>query len=150
MLSALDVAKYVITYCNQRYNGINNLQLQKVLYFLQEEYLLEGKALFYDKIEAWVFGPVVPNVYYQFCGFGANEIHFNYNVEISDIDLSILNFLIDKYALKPFWTTSKILMNKYSAWYNVYVTNHREHGEISTSLIKNKRKNRDKYKKNNY
>lgn len=145
MLSALDVAKYIISYCNQRYDGINNLQLQKVLYFLQEEYLLEGKPLFYDKIEAWVFGPVVPNVYYQFCGFGANKINFNYIVEIPDIYLDTFNLLIDKYAFKPFWTLSKILMHKESAWYNVYVINHREHGEISNSLIKEKRKNRDKY-----
>lgn len=32
------------------------------------------KPAFPDAIEAWQFGPVVPNVYYYYCGFGAMPI----------------------------------------------------------------------------
>ena len=54
---------------------ISNLQLQKILYYLQVYFIQhEGIPLFEDEIEAWQFGPVIPEVYYEYCGFGGFEI----------------------------------------------------------------------------
>ena len=33
--SALNIAKYVVTFCFKRGNPISNLQLQKILYYIQ-------------------------------------------------------------------------------------------------------------------
>lgn len=64
MYSALDVAPYVISRSN-RAGAISNLKLQKVLYFIQAEFLVVQNApCFAEQIEAWDFGPVVPVVYY--------------------------------------------------------------------------------------
>ncbi|WP_172618665.1 Panacea domain-containing protein [Candidatus Methanomassiliicoccus intestinalis] len=64
---ALDVAKYIIKKYYGMRNPVTNLKLQKMLYFAWIRYYKETKEyLFNDKIEAWMLGPVVPNVYYQY------------------------------------------------------------------------------------
>ena len=63
--AALDVAKYIVDKCTSDKQPVSNLQLQKILYFLQKKYLIDEKRiLFSDEIQAWQFGPVVPEVYY--------------------------------------------------------------------------------------
>lgn len=69
--SAHDVARYFIYLASLAVvgdkgerEGITNLKLQKILYFAQAYYLAKlGHPLFKDPIEAWRYGPVVPNVY---------------------------------------------------------------------------------------
>lgn len=66
MYSVLDVARYVVARSN-RAGTISNLKLQKVLYFIQAEFLVVQDApCFAEQIEAWDFGPVVPVVYYRY------------------------------------------------------------------------------------
>ena len=77
MFSALSIAHYIIDYCNQRGRGISNLKLQKILYFVQAEFLVstpDNSPCFRDRIEAWDFGPVVPSVYHQYKRFGSSTI----------------------------------------------------------------------------
>lgn len=46
---------------------VTNLKLQKMLYYLQMFTIGKyGKPLFYENIEAWTYGPVVPDAYYKF------------------------------------------------------------------------------------
>ena len=73
---ALDVAEYVLWYCeNKLKTPITNLQLQKILYYIQGKSLeLYNKPLFDNNIEAWDYGPVIPDVYYEYNRFIANPI----------------------------------------------------------------------------
>ena len=48
---------------------------------------MRDKILFFDDFEAWEFGPVVPNVYYKYCGFGAGDINLKYNVNLDKLSL---------------------------------------------------------------
>ena len=73
-LSAVDLSKYIVTKCAVDDCPISNLQLQKILYYIQKYFLKHDSIAFYDDIEAWQFGPVVPSSYYRFCGFGAMPI----------------------------------------------------------------------------
>lgn len=76
MYDVLDVSRYIINYCNQHSLLITNLKLQKLLYFIQAQFLLINfnNPCFYQKIEAWPYGPVVPEAYHEFKGFGNNHI----------------------------------------------------------------------------
>ncbi len=40
MYNALDVAKYIITYCKKNQKPISNLKLQKLLYFVQSQFFV--------------------------------------------------------------------------------------------------------------
>lgn len=74
MNKALDVARYIINTSNNKKYFITNLRLQKILYFVQMEFILRGKVCFEDKMEAWDYGPVVPVVYNHFKYYGASNI----------------------------------------------------------------------------
>lgn len=72
---ALDIAKYIIRWCDKNKLRITNLQLQKILFFIQKESIRRrGYGIFSNRIEAWQYGPVVPDVFYQFAGFGAMKL----------------------------------------------------------------------------
>ncbi len=98
---AQDVAKYLIFLASQENKekereGVTNLKLQKVLYFAQAYYLAKlGKPLFSEKLEAWEYGPVVPNVYHKF------KYHRNKPIIII-VDRSTLSEA-DKEVLKKVW-----------------------------------------------
>ncbi|HHJ7078166.1 TPA: Panacea domain-containing protein, partial [Streptococcus pyogenes] len=54
---------------------INNLKLQKLLYFVNVRNILEnGVPLFEESMEKWKYGPVVPDVYHEYKRFGAFSI----------------------------------------------------------------------------
>ncbi len=73
--SAYDIAKLIIKKYNDENEYISNLMLQKLLFFVQKNSLKNNqKLIFNDEFEAWKFGPVIPNVYYKFCHYGALPI----------------------------------------------------------------------------
>lgn len=100
--TALDISKYVVTKCTAESCAITNLQLQKILYYIQKEYLAKGSAAFGDPIEAWKFGPVVREVYYYFCGYGAMPIVADYDFMPEPADRSIIDKIVcEKRVLDP-------------------------------------------------
>ena len=75
MYSALDIAKYIIDYSNRRDTPVSNLQLQKILYYIQMNFYRRlNKPAFNEDIEAWRYGPVVSSVYNVYCMYGASDI----------------------------------------------------------------------------
>ncbi|KIL06900.1 hypothetical protein SR42_15115 [Clostridium botulinum] len=75
--NVLDIARYIINYGNKKMYNISNLKLQKILYFVQASFLTDNhRACFNEDIEAWDFGPVVPEVYQEFKMYGSNEIPY--------------------------------------------------------------------------
>ncbi len=85
MYNVLDVCRYVINYSNDKDYGISNLKLQKVLYFVQAYFLISTpEQCFKERIEAWDFGPVVPEAYREYKQFGSSNIpSVSYYVEMN-------------------------------------------------------------------
>ena len=103
--TANEVTKYLIYLASRNFvgdhqerEGISNLKLQKVLYFVQAYYLAKlGRPLFSDTIEAWEYGPVVPNIYRKYKKSGSNPI-------ISEEDTSSLP-IEEKKIVEDVWNT---------------------------------------------
>jgi uncharacterized phage-associated protein len=77
MYHVLDVCRFIINYSNEQEYGISNLKLQKILYFIQAYFLIntrENHPCFYERIEAWDFGPVVPEAYREYKQYGSSDI----------------------------------------------------------------------------
>lgn len=73
--NVIDVCRHIINYSNEKEYGVSNLKLQKLLYFTQAYFLMTKKeACFYEKIEAWDLGPVVPVAYREYKQFGSGNI----------------------------------------------------------------------------
>ena len=96
LYKAIDLSKYIVTKCIVDGCAISNLQLQKILYYVQKDFLQRDFVAFSDDIEAWQFGPVVPVVYYKFCGFGAMPITSTFEVRgIDSLDLQAIERVVD-------------------------------------------------------
>ena len=71
MASAIEISKYVISYFNNNNINITNLKLQKILYYIQGYYLKKyDLPAFSEPIYNWPYGPVVPDVYFEYNEYG--------------------------------------------------------------------------------
>ncbi len=136
MYQAIVLSKYIITKCVKDGYPISNLQLQKILYYIQAYYVKHNNQAFVDDIEAWQFGPVVPAVYYRFCGFGAMPITRQYDETISLEDQAMIDPIVEeKRSLYP-WDMVNDTHRPGGAWAQTY-QNGKGNGEvIPLSLIK--------------
>jgi len=76
MATAIDVANWIIRYRAEDIGApIDPMSLEKHVFYAQCFFLaLNGEALFLEEVEAWRNGPVIPNVYHAYKGFGAQPI----------------------------------------------------------------------------
>ena len=64
--AVLDIAKKILAKASYSDSGelISNMKLQKLLYYQQGFHLAYfGTPLFNEELEAWMYGPVVPEIY---------------------------------------------------------------------------------------
>ena len=119
--SALEVARYIITECSLLQKPISNLKLQKMLYFLWVDfYKRTNRSLFLDDICAWQLGPVVPDVYYEFCSYAGMAINVVYGVGIEQDDQVILDDIIEEYVDVPVNVLVERTHRKGTAWDAIY------------------------------
>ena len=134
--SAMDIAEYAVS---RKYNldsPISNLQLQKILYFLQVVYATShGELLFSDQFEAWPYGPVIRSVYVRFSDFGGYPIKCRFDTEIADPVRSFIDAGVDLLAGKSPWELVSISHAEDSPWDIVYNKQHNHKGLISNELI---------------
>lgn len=135
---AIDIARYIINKCTSDDHPISNLQLQKILYYVQKAFLDEDMALFEDDFEAWQFGPVVPAVYYQYCGFGATPIRMEYNITLDDADRIIIDPIVEKKRILYPWDMVNDTHMEGKAWNEIYQNGQGDHHIIPQDLIRRK------------
>ena len=69
---AILIADYIIGKSNR---PLTPMEVIKLAYISHGFTLaLTDKKLFNDKVEAWRYGPVIPNIYHEFKHYGGNEI----------------------------------------------------------------------------
>lgn len=136
---ALEVARHIINYANSNDQLLSNLKLQKILYFVQAEFLIsQGRICFEDDIEAWDFGPVVPAVLREYKFFGSFNIPpvkhyyvedesqtFNfrrvvfYDIDITNEDKAVIDEVVDYFADYSAVDLTE-LTQKQLPWQNAY------------------------------
>ena len=137
MYTAIELAKYIVSKCVADNCPISNLQLQKILYYIQKDYLTRDMLAFSDDIEAWQFGPAVPDVYYHYCGFGAMPISdAKESFDVKPEDARYIDAIVEaKRKLRP-WALVAETHKPGGAWDQVYQNGKGNHCLIPTSLIK--------------
>lgn len=134
--SALDISKYIINKCTVEHDAVSNLQLQKILYYIQKRFLQNGLMAFDDDFEAWQFGPVVPSVYNRYSSFGGTPIRLKYNISLSENYKDIIDPIVtEKRNLKP-WAMVDDIHRPGKAWDKVYGDGEGNHHIISKDLIR--------------
>ena len=102
---ALDIAKYVVTYCFKKEHPVSNLQLQKILYYIQGySFAARDKEACGEEILAWQYGPVVREVYDFFSMYAAMPIENSYSVEIRDREFEqMIQVITLNKIMQPVW-----------------------------------------------
>lgn len=134
---AVHIAKYIINKCTIDQHPISNLQLQKILYCIQRDFLKNDMLAFDDDFEAWQFGPVIPEVYYLFCGFGAIRIRMKYDLDIGSDYAALINSIIERKRLLNPWDWSEDINATGKAWDKVYSNGSGNHKVIPKQIVKN-------------
>ena len=133
---AVNIARYIINKCTADEHPISNLQLQKILYYVQKEFLTNDLVAFDDDFEAWQFGPVIPEVYYLYCGFGATAIRMRYVTDIEKDYANTINPIVEKKRCLDPWFMVEDTHKPGKAWAEIYRNGLGNHQIIPKELIK--------------
>jgi uncharacterized phage-associated protein len=104
------IANYLIWRANsdeELGENISNLKLQKLLYYAQGFHLaINGAPLFAEPIEAWMHGPVVRSIYFEYKDYGASALPTPEDFDREAIDSEALDVIEEAYSV----------YGQYSAW----------------------------------
>ena len=131
-MKALTVANYLLAQIPkedyENGEGISNLKLQKLLFYIQKTYYsVHKKPLFDDNIEAWQHGPVVPKVYHNFKKYNADHINIidlddeiRADCELDYEAIKVVDFVKTKFMQYTAWHLRSI-SHEDKAWLDNYI-----------------------------
>lgn len=144
MYSALELSYVIINKLYEKKDKSylpTNMKLQKLLYFSQGYALRKlGEPIMNDEFQAWMNGPVIPDVWHNFKYFGTSNIVLNDDVIpaiISKEVEEILDIVIDLYGGKRPYELSDLTHEKGTAWSKVREQNKVPLGMPSKCVIPN-------------
>lgn len=125
MLTCFDVADYFLAHCDEESGDlITNLKLQKLAYYAQGFSLaLLGKPLFNEKVEAWMHGPVVPELYHVFKAHGNNGLPIPEEIDLtkySEDERELLDEVYKVYGQFSAWKLRN-MSHEEAPWQQTYV-----------------------------
>lgn len=129
MYKAIEIANYVLLHCKNDLDcSINNLYLQRLLYFLKIRYLIEeGKILFSDEIKAVDYGILIHEVDSEYKKYGLSGIPYSESLQESVNYIYKSDQLLINYFLKDLLQYSSvklldIILNQ-EPWRRAYCSN---------------------------
>lgn len=113
-MKASELGHIITHYVNQKGEDVSHKKLQKLVYYVEAWHLVHLDSSIVDEdFEAWIHGPVVPELYSELKDFGFNNIDV-INDEFDTIDeelkaiiqrngitdeqLELIHSVLDKYA----------------------------------------------------
>lgn len=119
--NALDVAKFIVSDGYENCKPVTNLRLQKLLYLVWIAYFKKkNDYLFRDTFHAWKFGPVVLNVYREFCKYLGEPIYKKFKTNIQEEDASIIREIVKSFDGKSTAALVGITHAYGSPWHTVF------------------------------
>ncbi|CNE16450.1 TPA: SocA family protein [Yersinia enterocolitica] len=126
MLTCFDVADYILAHSDEENSGdlISNLKLQKLVYYAQGFSLaLLDRPLFEEPIEAWMHGPVVPELYHKYKDNGTQALPVPADVDFSkysDDEKELLDEVYKIYGQFSAWKLRNMTHDE-NPWKETYV-----------------------------
>lgn len=129
MYNCFDIAKYFIDLAREEDRGIDPMKLLKLTYIAYGYYLaFFDKSLFSNQIQAWKYGPVIPELYYVIKPFGYNNVNplvldLHTKNKISDEDKKFLKSLWDAYKNVSGIGLSELTHQENTPWHKTFNLN---------------------------
>ena len=126
MHSAVKVAKHFVDKANAPKGGCGDMTLLKLIKitYLAHGWMLGlyGKPLISEDVEAWQYGPVIPELYREIQKFGRSHISSfpdEYDVKLSDDEGSIVDQIFDGYSSYTAGQLVALTHEKGTPWHTV-------------------------------
>ena len=98
MISCFDIANYFIWLAKETGSFVSNLKLQKLVYYAQAWHLaLHDAPLFDEDFQAWVHGPVIPELYQKYKVFGWQPITMDVSPQLPASVIEFLHGVANEY-----------------------------------------------------
>ena len=125
MRTVLSVADEVLRISKKKSQSLTPMQLMKLTYIAYGWYMANGLGrLFPEPIEAWKYGPVMPDLYRATKRWGRNPIPLNMIADelgaVDDKTSEFLSEVVDKYGHLSGIALSSLTHRAGSPWYQVY------------------------------
>lgn len=141
MNSSLSVARYLVTRAKEQGRTLSPMKLVKLVYMAHGWMLgIYGRPLIEDTVEAWQYGPVIPDLYEHVKRFGEQPVVLNYlnqpedTENFSETEQSIMDQVHDIYGKYPAMTLSAMTHSRNTPWKKVH-GNRKVGAVISNDLI---------------
>ena len=98
VVSCFEIANYFIWLASETGSFISNLKLQKLVYYTQAWHLaIYGEPLFEEDFQAWIHGPVIPELYQKYESFGWRPIDVDVTPQLPPATIEFLERVSDEY-----------------------------------------------------
>lgn len=141
--SAFDIANYFLykaqASTEEDQELISNLKLQKLVYYAQGLNLaIDNAPLFPEKIEAWTYGPVIPDLYHFYKKNGSRGIEADSHFDPTVIDEVTRELLDDVYEVFGQFSAVRLMRLTHSdqCWKDAGIGNEISHEAMSQDLKK--------------
>jgi len=100
-ITCQDIGKYFLSLSDEDAGDlISNLKLQKLVYYAQGFHLaIFDQPLFQERIEAWLHGPVIPDLYHAYKNHGKEGIPVPKYIDFSIYSEDVKNLLNEVYSV---------------------------------------------------
>jgi len=144
MANVFDVANHFLKIAaadEEEGEALTHLKLQKLLYYAQGFHmaLFGGTALFPGAIQAWDHGPVSPDIYHRFKGYGRDPIPVQPDADdigLTDDQKELLNDVWNAYGQFSAWKLRNMTHDE-APWKNTYRDGKGRFSEIPPDALLN-------------
>ncbi len=126
MYDVLTVADAILKIAKGQGKTLTPMQLVKLTYIAHGWSLgLRKKDLFQNRIEAWQYGPVIPDLYHATKSYGRDPIPLSMignpsDIQVSDDDRELLEAVFNRYGNLSGIDLSYLTHKSNTPWYQVY------------------------------
>ena len=124
MADARTVANQFIALANEQGRDLTSMQLLKLVYIAHGYSLaVRDLALIENEIEAWKYGPVIPDLYHKIkhCGSGPVSTIRRYDVgELDEGEKELIEAVYEAYKGFDGISLSNLTHQRGTPWYSVY------------------------------
>lgn len=126
-MSAKTIADDILKLAKRRGLSLTPMQLMKLVYIAYGWHLaMQGSKLFDERVEAWKYGPVIPDLYQATKHFGGSAVpaHLIADSPISRPDLEVfLDSIVENYGKYSGIALSNLTHRSGTPWHRVYRPN---------------------------
>lgn len=126
MYDVLNVADAILKIAKKKHKSLTPMQLMKLTYIAHGWSLgIRNKDLFQNRIEAWQYGPVIPDLYHATKSYGRNPIPTSSigdpaELNVSEDDAAFLEDVFSKYGHLDGIALSYLTHQRGTPWDQVY------------------------------